>query len=91
MDFQLSDEQRMIRDLARDFAQREIAPQAQYFDKHEEFPYKIVAQMAELGFMGLPIPEDYGGAGSDTLTYALAVEEISRGDASVGITMAAHT
>lgn len=81
----------MIRDLAHDFAQNEIAPRAEQFDRAREFPYDIVGRMAELGFMGLPIPEEYGGAGADTLTYALAVEEISRGDASVGITMAAHT
>ncbi len=81
----------MIRDLARDLATNEIAPNAEYYDQHCEFPYKIVAKMAELGFLGLPVPEEYGGAGADTLTYALAVEEISRGDASVGITMAAHT
>jgi butyryl-CoA dehydrogenase len=81
----------MVRDLARDFAQNEIAPRAEYFDQRAEFPYEIVAKMAELGFLGLPVPEEYGGAGADTLTYALAVEEIARGDASVGITMAAHT
>src|SRR5436305_1806389 len=81
----------MIRDLARDFADREIAPKAEYYDHHKEFPYEIVAKMAELGFLGLPVPEEYGGAGADTLTYAIAVEEIARGDASVGITMAAHT
>jgi butyryl-CoA dehydrogenase len=81
----------MIRDLARDFAANEIAPKAEHYDKAKEFPYEIMAKMADLGFMGLPVPEAYGGTGADTLTYALAVEEISRGDASVGITMAAHT
>jgi short/branched chain acyl-CoA dehydrogenase len=81
----------MIRDLARDFARDEIAPRAEHYDRQREFPYEIVAKMAELGFLGLPVPEEYGGAGADTLTYALTVEEISRGDASVGITMAAHT
>lgn len=81
----------MIRNLAREFAQNEIAPKAEHYDQNREFPYDIVAKMAELGFMGLPVPEAYGGAGADTLSYALAVEEISRGDASVGITMAAHT
>jgi butyryl-CoA dehydrogenase len=91
VDFSLSEEQLMIRDLARDFARNEIAPKAEHFDKARQFPYEIVAKMAELGFLGLPVPEDLGGTGADTLTYALAVEEISRGDASVGITMAAHT
>ncbi|MGH2408769.1 MAG: acyl-CoA dehydrogenase family protein [Chloroflexota bacterium] len=81
----------MVRNLAREFADGEIAPRAGYFDEHREFPYDIVKKLAELGFMGLPVPEEYGGAGADTLTYAIAVEEISRGDASVGITMAAHT
>ena len=81
----------MVRDLARDFAQREIAPRAEHFDRTKSFPYDIVAGLADLGFLGLPIPEEYGGAGADTLTYALAIEELSRGDASVGITVAAHT
>lgn len=91
MDLDLSPEQTMIRELAREFADNEIAPHAEYYDQRREFPYDIVAKMAELGFLGLPIPEQYGGAGADTLSYALAVEQISRGDASVGITMAAHT
>jgi butyryl-CoA dehydrogenase len=81
----------MIRDLARDLADNEIAPRAEHFDKHKEFPYEIVGKLAELGFLGLPVPEEYGGAGADTLTYALVVEELSRADASVGITVAAHT
>lgn len=81
----------MVRDLAREFAQNEIAPKAEYYDHHKEFPYEIVAKLAELGFMGLPVPEEYGGAGADIVTYVLAVEEIGRADASVGITMAAHT
>lgn len=81
----------MIRNLAREFADNEIAPRAEYYDQHKEFPYEIVAKLAELGFMGLPVPEQYGGAGADTLSYAIAVEQIARGDASVGITMAAHT
>jgi butyryl-CoA dehydrogenase len=91
MEFDLSDEQLMIRDLARDFARNEIAPKAEYYDREKKFPYEIVAKMAELGFLGLPVPEEYGGAGADTLTYAVVVEEISRADASVGITLAAHT
>lgn len=91
MDFDLSDEQLMIRNLAREFAEEEIAPRAEHFDKHKEFPYEIVARLADLGFLGLPIPEEYGGTGADTLSYAIAVEELSRADASVGITVAAHT
>lgn len=81
----------MVRDLAREFADDEIAPNAEHYDRCKEFPYDIIAKLAELGFLGLPISEELGGAGADTLTYALAVEQISRGDASVGITMAAHT
>lgn len=90
MDFELSSEQELIRQTARDFAQAEVAPRAAELDQAAEFPYEIVAKMAELGLMGLPVPEEYGGAGADTLSYALAVEEISRADASVGITLAAH-
>ncbi len=90
MDFQLSEEQDLIRETAREFAQAEIAPRAAEFDQRAEFPYEVVGKMADLGLMGLPIPEEYGGAGADTLSYALAVEEISRADAAVGITMAAH-
>jgi short/branched chain acyl-CoA dehydrogenase len=90
MNFDLTNEQQLIRQTTREFAEAEIAPRAAYFDQHAEFPYEIIAKMAKLGLMGLPIPEEYGGAGADTVSYALAVEEISRADASVGITMAAH-
>jgi butyryl-CoA dehydrogenase len=91
MDFDLTDEQVMIRNLAREFADEEISLRAEHYDKRKEFPYEIVTKLAELGFLGLPVPEEYGGAGADTLSYAVAVEELSRGDASVGITVAAHT
>jgi len=90
VNFDLTEEQTLIRQTARDFAQAEIAPRIAEFDLRAEFPYDVVAKMAELGLMGLPIPEEYGGAGADTLSYALAVEEISRVDASTGITVAAH-
>ncbi len=90
MNFDLSDEQKAIQDLCRDFAQNEVAPQAEHNDREERFPYDLVAKMAELGLMGLPFPEKYGGAGADTVSYALAVMEISRADASTGITLAAH-
>src|SRR5437660_933331 len=82
MDFQLSEEQALIRDTAREFAQAEVAPRAAELDQRSEFPYEAVTKMAELGLMGLPIPEEFGGAGADTLSYAVAVEEISRADAS---------
>jgi butyryl-CoA dehydrogenase len=90
MDFDLTDDQKAIQDLCRDFARNEVAPQAQRNDEEERFPYELVKKMAELGLMGLPFPEEYGGAGADTVSYALAVMEISRVDASTGITLAAH-
>jgi short-chain 2-methylacyl-CoA dehydrogenase len=91
MDFALSAEQHMIRDLCREFAEEEIKPRAEEMDRTAEFPYDIVRKMAELGLLGLPFPEEYGGAGADFLSYCIALEEIGRGDASVGITMEAHT
>jgi short/branched chain acyl-CoA dehydrogenase len=90
MNFDLTDDQKAIQRLARDFAQNEVRPRAEEMDRDEAFPYDLVAQMAELGFMGLPFPEQYGGAGADTVSYALAVMEIARVDASTAITMAAH-
>ena len=90
MNFDLTDEQKAIQSLARDFAQNEVKPKAEEMDREERFPYDLVAKMAELGFMGLPFPEKYGGAGADTVSYALAVMEIARADASTAITMAAH-
>src|SRR5579884_2065414 len=90
MNFDLTDEQKAIRDLCREFAREEVAPQAERNDREERFPYDLVRKMAELGLMGLPFPEKYGGAGADTVSYALAVMEIARADASTGITLAAH-
>ena len=91
MDFDLTDEQRLLRDTVRDFARQEIAPIAEELDRTKSFPYELVAKMGELGLMGIPFPEEYGGGGADTLAYALAVEELTRIDSSVAITMAAHT
>jgi short-chain 2-methylacyl-CoA dehydrogenase len=91
MDFDLSDEQRLLRDTVRDFARQEVAPVAEELDRTKTFPYELVAKMGELGLMGIPFPEQYGGGGADTLAYALAVEELTRIDSSVAITMAAHT
>lgn len=91
MDFTLSAEQQMIRNLCREFAEEEIKPHAEELDRTAEFPYAIVRKMANLGLFGLPFPEEYGGAGADFLSYCIALEEIGRGDASVGITMEAHT
>ncbi len=90
MNFDLSDEQKAIQALCRDFAREVVAPAAEELDREARFPYEIVARMAELGLMGLPFPEEYGGAGADTIGYALAVMELARADASVAITLAAH-
>ena len=75
----------------RDFARQEVAPVAEELDREKRFPYEIVAKLGELGLMGIPFPEEYGGGGGDTLSYALAIEELARIDASVCITVAAHT
>jgi alkylation response protein AidB-like acyl-CoA dehydrogenase len=91
VDFGLSDEQRLLRDTVRDFARQEVAPVAAELDRTKAFPYEIVAKLGELGLMGIPFPEEYGGGGADTLSYALAVEELARIDSSVCITLAAHT
>ena len=91
MDFDLNDEQRLLRDTVRDFARNEVAPRAAELDRTKAFPYELVEQMGGLGLMGIPFPIEYGGGGADNLSYALAVEELARVDSSVGITMAAHT
>ncbi len=90
MDFELNEEQRLVRDMVRDFAQNEIAPRAAEVDKTEEFPAENIRQMAELGLMGLPYPEEYGGGGGDYLSYAIAVEEIARACGSTALIYAAH-
>jgi short/branched chain acyl-CoA dehydrogenase len=90
MNFDLTDEQKNIQRLARDFAQQEVKPVAEELDRTKSFPYEIVGKLAELGLMGMPYPEQYGGGGSDNVSYALAVEELGRIDSSVAITMAAH-
>ena len=91
MNFDLTDEQAAIQRLARDFAEGEVRPVAEELDRTKSFPYAIVKQMGELGLMGIPYPEEYGGGGADTLSYALAVEELARVDSSVGITVAANS
>ena len=91
MNFDLSPEHELIRDTVRDFARDRVAPVAEELDREHRFPYELVAEMAELGLMGIPIPEEYGGGGGDTLSYAIAVEELTRVDSSVAITVAAHT
>ena len=91
IDFFLSEEQRMIREMVRDFTANEIAPIAAELDEKGEFPAEIIAKMGELGLMGVPFPEEYGGAGMDYVSYTTAVYEIARVCASTAITMAAHT
>jgi short-chain 2-methylacyl-CoA dehydrogenase len=91
MNYELSEEQELLRRTVRDFAVSRVAPLAEELDRESRFPYELVAEMAELGLMGIPIPEEYGGAGADTLSYALAIEELTRIDSSVAITVAAHT
>ena len=91
MNYELTDEQELVRQTVRDFAVSQVAPVAEELDREERFPYEIVAGLAELGLMGIPIPEEFGGAGADTISYAIAIEELTRIDSSVAITVAAHT
>jgi butyryl-CoA dehydrogenase len=90
MDFELNEEQRLIRETARDFAAREVAPKAAELDKTGRWPGEIVAKMAELGFLGVAIPQEHGGAGMDALSYALAMEEVSAACASSGVIMSVN-
>jgi alkylation response protein AidB-like acyl-CoA dehydrogenase len=90
VNFDLEPEHELIRDTVRQFALDRVAPVAEELDREKRFPYEIVAELAELGLMGMTIPEEYGGAGADTLSYAIAVEELTRIDSSVAITVAAH-
>ena len=90
MNFDLQPEHELLRDTVRQFALEKIAPVAEELDREKRFPYELVAELAELGLMGMTIPEEYEGAGSDTLSYAIAVEELTRIDSSVAITVAAH-
>lgn len=89
MNFELTKEQKMIKDMVRKFAENEIAPKAEYIDKTAEFPIETFNKMGELGFLGIPFPEKYGGSGGDTISYALAVEEIGRACGSTGLSYAA--
>jgi short/branched chain acyl-CoA dehydrogenase len=91
VDFDLSPDHELIRRTVREFAEGEVAPVAEELDRTKSFPYDIVAQLGKLNLMGIPFPEEYGGGGGDTLAYALAVEELTRVDSSVAITLCAHT
>jgi short-chain 2-methylacyl-CoA dehydrogenase len=90
LNFDLDQEQELVRSTVREFAQQRVAPVAEELDREGRFPYDLVGELAELGLMGMTIPEDYGGAGADTVSYAIAVEELTRVDSSVAITVAAH-
>jgi alkylation response protein AidB-like acyl-CoA dehydrogenase len=90
LNFDLGQEHELVRSTVRDFAEARVAPVAEELDRESRFPYELVAEMAELGLMGMTIPEEYGGGGADTLAYAIAVEELTRVDSSVAITLAAH-
>jgi len=91
MNYELTQEQELLRRTVRDFAESRVAPVAEELDREERFPYELVSELAELGLMGIPIAEEYGGAGADTVSYAIAIEELTRIDSSVAITVAAHT
>jgi short/branched chain acyl-CoA dehydrogenase len=90
VDFDLTQEHELVRSTVREFAEQRVAPLAEELDREGRFPYELVAELAELGLMGMTIPEEYGGAGTDTVSYAIAVEELTRIDSSVAITVAAH-
>src|SRR5204862_2054101 len=90
MNFDLEPEHELLRETVRRFALGKVAPVAEELDREKRFPYELVAELAELGLMGMTIPEEYEGAGTDTLSYAIAIEELTRIDSSVAITVAAH-
>jgi short/branched chain acyl-CoA dehydrogenase len=90
LNFDLDSEHELIRSTVRDFAVKRVAPVAEELDREARFPYELVAELADLGLMGMTIPEEYGGAGADTVSYAIAIEELTRVDSSVAITVAAH-
>jgi alkylation response protein AidB-like acyl-CoA dehydrogenase len=91
MDLDLTPEHELVRQTVREFAEKRVAPVAEELDRESRFPYELVGELAELGLMGMPIPEAYGGGGTDTVSYAIAIEELTRVDSSVAITVAAHT
>jgi len=90
VDLDLAPEHELIRSTVREFAEQRVAPVAEELDREERFPYDLVTELAELGLMGMTIPEEYGGGGTDALSYAIAIEELTRVDSSVAITVAAH-
>src|SRR5208282_6184550 len=91
MDFELTDEQELIREAVREFAETEVAPVAAEIDRDHRFPYELVPKMAALNLMGMPYPEEVGGAGADYVSYMIAVEEISRACASTSVVLLGHS
>src|ERR671913_2617280 len=91
MNFELGKEQQQIQERAAEFSDREVAPYAAEWDREARFPAEVFKRLAGVGFMGLCVPEEYGGGGTDFLSYTLLIEEISRADAGVGVTLAVHT
>lgn len=87
----VTQEQVMMRKMVRDFARKEIAPAAEIMEKTDEFPFQLIKKMGEHGLMGIPVPEQYGGAGADVVSYILAIHEISRISAAVGVILSVHT
>src|SRR5207244_10858838 len=81
----------LVRRTVREFAETKVAPVAEELDREQRFPYELVSELADLGLMGMPVPEEYGGAGADTLSDAIAVEELTRIDSSVALPLAAHS
>src|SRR5689334_1757052 len=90
MDFEFSEQHRLLRQSVRQFAQAEIAPHAQNWDKEERFPRELVPKLAAVGLLGIRIPEQYGGAGMDMVAYAICIEEVARVDGSIALTLASH-
>lgn len=90
MNFELTQDQQLLQKMIREFAEQEVAPGAEYRDKHKIFPQEIFQKLAQLGLLGLPFPEEYGGGGADTISFAIVVEELSRACGSTGITYSAH-
>jgi alkylation response protein AidB-like acyl-CoA dehydrogenase len=90
MDFYLTETQKQVKQLARDFAEKEIAPFVRKYDEKGEFPFEIMKKLGEIGFLGITFPEEYGGSGLKYLDYVVIIEEISRVDPSIGLSVAAH-
>src|SRR5699024_7734164 len=91
MDLTFTEEQMMMQKMVRDFAQEKIAPEIERMEAEDRFPVEIIKQMGELGIMGIPIPEEYGGSGMDFMSYIIAIHEISKVSATVGVILSVHT